>query len=109
MPDFLFLLESRLSPDQYRVLEQVQAAAQEHGVHLYLVGGAMRDLIYGYPIRDLDFAVEGPALKVAKSLIKKAPDADKIHAEFDEHLRSVHLLYPSGLTVEISACRGRLG
>src|ERR1022692_1745776 len=105
MPDFLFLLESRLTPDQYRVLEQVQTAAEEHGVHLYLVGGALRDLIYGYPIRDLDFAVEGPALKVAKSLIRHSPEGSKIDAEFDERLRSAHLLYPSGLTVEISACR----
>ncbi len=105
MPDFLFLLESRLSPDQYRVVEQVQAAAQEHAVHLYLVGGALRDLIYGYPIRDLDFAVEGAALKVAKSLLKHSPDSAQIHAEFDDRLRSAHLLYPSGLTVEISACR----
>jgi tRNA nucleotidyltransferase/poly(A) polymerase len=108
MPDFLFLLESRLTPDQYRVLEQVQTAAEEHGVHLYLVGGALRDLIYGYPIRDLDFAVEGAALKVAKSLIKHSPEGSEIDFEFDEHLRSAHLLYPSGLTVEISACRAAL-
>ena len=105
MPDFLFLLESRLTPDQYRVLEQVQSAAEEQSVHLYLVGGALRDLIYGYPIRDLDFAVEGSALKVARSLIKHSPEGSKIEAEFDERLRSAHLLYPSGLTVEISACR----
>jgi tRNA nucleotidyltransferase (CCA-adding enzyme) len=105
MPDFLFLLESRLNPDQYRVVEQVQAAASEHGLHLYLVGGALRDLIYGYPIRDIDFAVEGQALKVAKSLLKHAPDADKIVTALDEPMRSAYLRYPSGLTVEISACR----
>lgn len=105
MPDFLFLLESRLTPDQYRVVEQVQAAAAEQAVHLYLVGGALRDLIYGYPIRDLDFAVEGAALKVARSLIKHSAEGEQINAEFDEHLRSAHLVYPSGLTVEISATR----
>src|SRR5258708_2522633 len=105
MPDFLFLLESRLSPDQYRVVEEVQTAAQEQGVHLYLVGGALRDLIYGYPIRDLDFAVEGPGLKVARGLLKHSPEGKQIHAQFDENLRSAHLVYPSGLTVEISACR----
>ncbi len=105
MPDFLFLLESRLNPDQYRVVEQVQAAAAEHELHLYLVGGALRDLIYGYPIRDIDFAVEGQAVKVAKSLLKRAPDAKSIVADFDESMRSAYLTYPSGLTVEISACR----
>src|ERR1022692_4609176 len=105
MPDFLFLLESRLNPDQYRVVEQVQAAAYEHGLHLYLVGGALRDLIYGYPIRDLDFAVEGQALKVAKSLLKHAPDSAEIVSALDDRLRSAYFTYPSGLTVEISACR----
>ena len=101
MPDFLFLLESRLNPDQLRAVERVQDAAREHGLHLYLVGGALRDLIYGYPIRDLDFAVEGNALKVARTVAKD----DVQVREMDTNLRSSQLLFPGGLTTEISACR----
>ncbi len=103
MPDFLFLLESRLNPEQLKVVEQVQSSAWEAGLHLYLVGGALRDLIYGYPIRDLDFAVEGQALKVARSVAKRAAGCELL--ETDEDLRSAHLVFPGGLTAEISACR----
>src|SRR5258707_675642 len=88
MPDFLFLLESRLSPDQYRVVEEVQTAAQEQGVHLYLVGGALRDLIYGYPIRDLDFAAEERTeaqfrAAIEAGIIENA-SAEGLHCEFRE-------------------------
>lgn len=101
MPDFLFLLESRLTPDHLRVLELVQNAALEHGLNVYLVGGTLRDLIYGYPIRDLDFAIEGPALKVARTLARK----DVQVWEMDEDLRSAELLFPGRIRAEISSCR----
>ncbi len=102
MPDYLFLLESRLSQEQLSVVERVQDAAQEHGINLYLVGGALRDLIYGFPIRDLDFAVEGHALKVVRSVNRKE---DVRVLETDEDRRCAELLFPGGVTSEIAACR----
>ncbi len=101
MPDFLFLLESRLTLEHLRVLELVQNASLEHGLNLYLVGGTLRDLIYGYPIRDLDFALEGPALKVVRTLAKK----DVQVWEMNEELRSAEVLFPGRITAEISSCR----
>jgi len=101
MPDFVFLLETRLSPEQLRVVERVQQAATHHGLHLYLVGGALRDMIYGYPVRDLDFAVEGPAQKVIKSLLKN----DVQVLQMNEKLRLADLQFPGDVTVEIAACR----
>ena len=71
MSDYIYMLESHLSPDQNRAVEDVQAAAGQHNVNLFLTGGAMRDMLAGFRIRDLDFSVEGPALKVAKSLADK--------------------------------------
>ena len=68
MSDYIYMLESHLSPDQNRVVEEVQAAAGDAGVNLFLTGGAMRDMLAGFRIRDLDFVVEGNALKVAKAL-----------------------------------------
>ena len=44
MSDYMFMLESHLSADQNRVLEQVQAAAGAAGVNLFLTGGGMRDM-----------------------------------------------------------------
>ena len=49
------------------VLEQLQAvAAEARGV--YLVGGAVRDLLLGEPQVDLDIAVEGDGIAVARAL-----------------------------------------
>ena len=68
MSDYMFKLESHLSTDQFRVVGQMQAVAAAAGVSLFLTGGAMRDMLGGFPVRDLDFTVEGSALKLAKIL-----------------------------------------
>jgi tRNA nucleotidyltransferase (CCA-adding enzyme) len=101
MSDYLFILESRLTPDQNRVIEHVQTAATDAAVSLFLTGGAMRDLLRGAPIRDLDFSVEGPALKLAHAL-KEA--GAQIVAE-DENRRSAELLFPGQTTVQVAMCR----
>ena len=72
MSDYIYMLESHLSPDQNRVVEEVQAAAGQANVNLFLTGGAMRDMLAGFRIRDLDFVVEGNALKVAKTVCDRA-------------------------------------
>src|ERR1051326_7040191 len=102
MSDYIYMLESHLSPDQNRVVEDVQTAAGAVGVNLFLTGGAMRDMIAGFRIRDLDFVVEGNALKVAKSL------TDKSHAKalaIDEERKMVELIFPSGVTAQIAMSR----
>lgn len=71
MSDYMFMLESHLSIDQNRVLNEVQAAAAEANVSVFLTGGAMRDMLGGFAIRDLDFTVEGNALKLARILARK--------------------------------------
>lgn len=98
----MFMLESHLSPDQNRVVSEVQAAAAEANVSLFLTGGAMRDMLGGFPIRDLDFTIEGNAPKVAKAVAKKAKAQV---TEEDEHRKTVHLLFPGGVTVEIAMAR----
>ena len=70
MPDYVYLLQSRLSPAQRNALTQVRAAARSHGMTVFLTGGAVRDLSTGFPVRDLDFSVHGNALKLKKSLEK---------------------------------------
>ena len=41
MPDYIYMLESRLSPEQTAVLNRVQQEAQDAGLNVYLVGGAV--------------------------------------------------------------------
>jgi tRNA nucleotidyltransferase (CCA-adding enzyme) len=70
MPDYMYLLESRLSPEQRAVLERVQELSRVQEVNIYLSGGAVRDLISGQPIRDLDFTVEGNPVRMVRELEK---------------------------------------
>jgi tRNA nucleotidyltransferase (CCA-adding enzyme) len=70
MPDYMFLLESRLSPEQRAALERVKELALAQELNVYLTGGAVRDLISGQPIRDLDFTVEGNPQKIVRELEK---------------------------------------
>jgi tRNA nucleotidyltransferase (CCA-adding enzyme) len=102
MSDYMFMLDSHLNADQNRLVAEVQAAASLANVNLFLTGGAMRDMLGGFPIRDLDFAVEGNALKVAKSV------ADKGKARIvslDENRRSAELIFPGSVTAEIGMSR----
>jgi len=46
----------------------VQRVAVERGVHLWPVGGAVRDALLGRPIHDWDFAVERDALGLARAV-----------------------------------------
>lgn len=102
MSDYMFNLESHLSPEQNSALSAVTTAAAGLGVSLFLAGGAMRDMLGGFAIRDLDFSVEGPALKLAKDVAKKN------HAEIlstDEHRKSAELRFPNGVLCEIAMAR----
>jgi tRNA nucleotidyltransferase/poly(A) polymerase len=102
MSDYIFLLESHLSSEQNQVVAEVQAAARQAGVSVFLTGGAMRDMLGGFQIRDLDFTVEGNALKVAKAVAHRT--GARI-VEQDELRRSAELEFPSGATAQIAMAR----
>ena len=44
MPDYIHLLQHRLSTHQQNALKQVSHIAREAGMTVFLVGGAVRDL-----------------------------------------------------------------
>jgi tRNA nucleotidyltransferase (CCA-adding enzyme) len=101
MSDYIYILESHLSPDQNRVVEDVQAAAVQAGVNVFLTGGAMRDMLAGFRIRDLDFVVEGPALKLAKAVEESGAQL----VSSDENRKSAELVFPTGVTAQIAMSR----
>jgi tRNA nucleotidyltransferase (CCA-adding enzyme) len=101
MPDYMFLLESRLSPDQRAAMMRVQELASALGFNLYLTGGTVRDLVTGATLRDLDFTVEGNPSKLARELEKGGAE---ILLE-DEKLRHVEILFAGEVEGSISAAR----
>ncbi len=68
-------------------------------MNVYLVGGTVRDIISGAGIRDLDFAVQGNALKLQKDLEKSGA----IVQGMDENLKVLYLLLPGNLRGEVSS------
>jgi tRNA nucleotidyltransferase (CCA-adding enzyme) len=101
MPDYMFLLESRLSPDQRAAMLRVQELAAALGFNLYLTGGTVRDLITGATLRDLDFTTEGNPGKMARELEKGGAE---VLLE-DEKLRHVEILFAGEVEGSISAAR----
>ena len=101
MPDYMFLLESRLSPEQRAALVRVQELARAQDSNVYLTGGAVRDLISGMPIRDLDFTIEGNPLRIVRELEKGGA---RIVSE-DERLRHYEVVFAGDADGSISAAR----
>ncbi len=62
----------------------------------------MRDMMGGFPIRDLDFTVEGQALKLAKTLEETA--RGRI-LSVDDLRKSAELLFPGNVTASLSMAR----
>jgi len=101
MPDYMYLLESRLSPEQRAALERVQELSRAQDLNVYLTGGAVRDLISGQPIRDLDFTVEGNPVKIVRELEKGG--ARVVYES--EKLRHYEILFAGDADGSISAAR----
>ena len=68
MSDYMFVLESHLDAAQNRMVTEMQRIATEAGMNVWLTGGAMRDMLRGARILDLDFTVERDAVKMGKAL-----------------------------------------
>ena len=101
MADYIYTLDTRLSPDQQKAVTLVLDAAKAAGMNLYLTGGAIRDIITGFPIRDLDFTVQGNALKLQKDLEK----AGAVIGDADTDMRALLLTLPGGVRAEIAMAR----
>ena len=101
MPDYMFLLESRLLPEQRAAMLRVQELSAAMGFNVYLTGGTVRDLITGATLRDLDFTIEGNPSRLARELEKGGA---KILFE-DERLRTIEILFAGECEGSLSAAR----
>ena len=73
-------LRGALGPAACAALDAVAAAAG--GARVALVGGAVRDLLRGEPLKDLDVVVEGDAVAVGRRLVAAAGGALRVHRAF---------------------------
>jgi tRNA nucleotidyltransferase/poly(A) polymerase len=97
MPDYIYLLENRLSADQQNALRQMREAAREASMLLFLTGDAVRDLTSGHAVRGLEVSVHGNALKL-KKIIEKL--GGHVWGE-DEASRSLYLCFPGTVRLDV--------
>jgi tRNA nucleotidyltransferase (CCA-adding enzyme) len=99
MADYIYLLENRLSEAQRASLLAVREVARAKGLTVFLVGGAVRDMTSGSPVRDLDVVVQGNALKLRK-------DIEKAHGFItgeSEAGQALFVRFPGGVRMEIGS------
>jgi len=99
MADYIYLLENRLSAAQQAALQAVRNVARSKGLTVFLVGGAVRDLTSGSPVRDLDVVVQGNALKLKKDLQL----AGAVVTGESEAGQALFVSFPGGVRVEIGS------
>ena len=99
MADYIYLLQTRLTGAQQQALEAVRDVARSRGMTVFLVGGAVRDLTSGSPIRDLDVVVQGNALKLRKDLLHAGA---KLAGE-SEATQALYLNFAGGIRLEVGS------
>lgn len=102
MSDYMFMLESHLSQSQNFVISEIQRMMDKLQINVFLTGGALRDMLAGLPVRDLNFTIEGSPFKLVKALEK---DAGIRILKSDDVRKSYEIVFPNGVLAEISMAR----
>jgi tRNA nucleotidyltransferase (CCA-adding enzyme) len=101
MPDYIYLLENRLTLVQQNALRTVRDLAREAQMTVFLTGDAVRDLTCGNPVRDLEVAVNGNALNLKSAIVSAG---GKLWGQ-DAESRTLYLCFPGNVRLDLSSTR----
>ena len=101
MADYIYMMETRLTPDQQRGVALVADIVRASEMNVYLTGGAIRDMISGFPIREVDLTVQGNPLRLQRDLEK----AGAVVQWVDDETRTLYLLLPGNVRAELGMAR----
>jgi tRNA nucleotidyltransferase (CCA-adding enzyme) len=76
------LLKKSLDSALLDLIRRIADESSSLGFPLFLVGGSVRDLMLARPIVDIDLALEGDAIKLARALVKKYDGELTTHEKF---------------------------
>ncbi|MBM3266709.1 MAG: CBS domain-containing protein [Candidatus Sericytochromatia bacterium] len=96
------LLEARWAPAELQLLRRISRECS--GRRLYLVGGAVRDLLLGRPSYDLDLMVEDSGQQAARHLATVLGAEVSVHEPFG----TATLVLPGGRRIDVATSRAEL-
>jgi tRNA nucleotidyltransferase (CCA-adding enzyme) len=96
-----------LAPDNLWLFRTIGEIAEAENMVAYAVGGSVRDLLLGIAHFDLDFVVEGSAIKLAETLIEKHPDKFAI-TSLHERFQTAALTYFSDQDKQVDLSTARI-
>src|SRR3989304_8782270 len=76
------LLEKSLDGSRLELLHLLAYQASLLRMPLYLVGGVVRDILLGRPVKDFDLVVEGDSAAFAEYIVEKFGGRVLIHSKF---------------------------
>jgi tRNA nucleotidyltransferase/poly(A) polymerase len=101
MPDFVYLLENRLSLHQQAALRSVRETARELQMPVFLVGDAVRDLVCGNSVREMEVLIHGNTAEMKKPLVSGGAAVWWENAS----ARRISLRFPGSVLLEVSSAR----
>ena len=101
MPDYIYLLENRLSVVQQNALRTVRDLAREAQMTVFLTGGAVRDLTCGNPVRDLEVVVHGNALDLKSAILAAG---GKVWGEVAD-ARTLYLCFAGNVRLDLASAK----
>ncbi len=93
-------LKIALPSETLAFMRRAAELAAKQDERLYLIGGAVRDLLLGHKGYDIDLAVEGDAIGLARKLTDP-----KSRAEFHPQFGTAKLEMPDGIFIDITSAR----
>ncbi len=96
------LMEERLPDRVLHILRRAGEVAQGRGETVYVVGGAVRDLLLRNHNLDIDLVVEGEGIPFSRTLAEEFPGC---RVRSHEKFGTAVLLFPDGFKVDTASAR----
>lgn len=101
--NLLFLMERRVHPEIREIINTLQTLADKMNVPCYIVGGFVRDLIMGLPLKSLDILIVGDGILFAKRL----SEILSLHCVFHHRFKTANML-KNRIKIDIATSRSEV-
>ncbi|MCH3964130.1 MAG: CCA tRNA nucleotidyltransferase [Clostridium sp.] len=93
---------SGFNTGELHIIDIIRETCESKNIEAYIVGGAIRDILMGYRVNDLDICMNENPMVVIKSLCEI--ESFKYHREF----QTASVKFQNGIEIDIIRCRSEI-